>query len=101
MGRHLEAVETTITAAKNVLDGRHSALLELVRTLARQMDVAGADPSTRLSAAYLSALKDLGRVVASVAPVTGHRGLDELRRGRQTKKVPRQPDGMASRDRQR
>ncbi|MBT2566570.1 hypothetical protein J7I84_08700 [Arthrobacter sp. ISL-85] len=65
MDAHLAAVEASITAAADALNGRHAALLQLVRTLARQMDAAGADPSTRLSAAYLSALKDLGRVIAA------------------------------------
>lgn len=65
MSTHLEAVEATICAASTVLGGRQAALLQLVRTLAQQMDTAGPDPSTRLSAAYLSALKDLGRVLAT------------------------------------
>lgn len=79
MGKHLDAVEATITAAGSILNGRHTALLELVRTLAGQMDAAGADPSTRLSAAYLSTLKDLGRVMATAAPAKGGKGLDEVR----------------------
>lgn len=66
MGTHLEAVEVSVTAAGSALDGRHAALLQLVRTLARQMDSAGGEPSTRLSAAYLSVLKDIGRAVAAV-----------------------------------
>lgn len=84
MGNHLDAVEATITAAGNVLDGRHTALLELVRTLAGQMDTAGADPSTRLSTAYLSTLKDLGRVTATPAPARKTKGLAELRQRRET-----------------
>mgnify|MGYP006903491817 CR=1 FL=1 len=40
-------------------DDRSAATIELARTLARQMDDALPEPSTRLSAAYLSVLKDL------------------------------------------
>ena len=51
-----------------MIDSRHSALVELRRSPAAQMDAAELEaeggPSTRLSAAYLSALKDLGRVLA-------------------------------------
>ncbi|MDQ0633346.1 hypothetical protein QFZ40_001255 [Arthrobacter pascens] len=79
MSKHLDAVEATITAAGSILNGRHTALVELVRTLAGQMDAAGADPSTRLSAAYLSTLKDLGRVMATATPTKGSNSLDELR----------------------
>lgn len=82
MGKHQDAVEATITAAAGAIDGRHTALLELVRTLAGQMDQAGADPSTRLSAAYLSTLKDLGRITATPARARGRSSLDELRQRR-------------------
>lgn len=59
-------MERTITAGAGILTDRHAALLALCRELAGQMDDAGyeAGPSTRLSAAYLSALKDLGRALA-------------------------------------
>lgn len=83
MTTHLEAVEATITAAGTIMDGRHTALIQLVRTLAGQMDAAGADPSTRLSAAYLSTLKDLGRVMAVRAPGKPGNSLDELRQRRE------------------
>lgn len=84
MGKHQDAVEATITAAAGAIDGRHTALVELVRTLAGQMDQAGADPSTRLSAAYLSTLKDLGRVTVALAPVRKGNSLEKLRQQRTT-----------------
>lgn len=68
MTTYLEAVEATITAACTILNGRHTALLQLVRPLVGQMDVA-----------YLSTLKDLGRVMAVSVPTQGGKGLDELR----------------------
>ena len=72
MDTHLEALERTVVAGAGLLTDRHAALLALCRALAGQMDSAAYDddggPSTRLSAAYLSALKDLGRALA-VPPV--------------------------------
>jgi hypothetical protein len=64
-----EALERTIRAGGEVLNDRHSALVALSRELARQMDDTGlaGGPSTRLSAACLSALKDLGRVLGATA----------------------------------
>lgn len=61
-----EALERTIAAGAGTLTDKHAALLALCRELAGQMDDAGTDggPSTRLIAAYLSALKDLGRALA-------------------------------------
>lgn len=61
-----KALERTIAAGAAVLTDRHAALLALCRELAGQMDDTASDtgPSTRLIAAYLSALKDLGRALA-------------------------------------
>lgn len=80
MDSQSEALERSIKAGAGVLTAKHAALLELCRTLARQVDDAGPDgPSTRLAAAYLSALKDLGRVLAtSEQPVAGGK-LSQLR----------------------
>ncbi len=58
-----EAVETALTAAGSKLGPTDQPLIHLLRTLADQMDAAGPNPSTRLSAAYLSALKDLRRAL--------------------------------------
>lgn len=67
-----DALEATIAAGAGILTDKHAALLALCRQLADQMDGAAYDddggPSTRLAAAYLSALKDLGRALA-VKPV--------------------------------
>ncbi len=62
--RHLLAVNKAIKAGAGVFSDEHEPYLELLSTLARQMDDAGGDPSTRLSAAYLSALKDLQKIFA-------------------------------------
>lgn len=61
--KHLAAARSAVKDAG--LDGvpRHAPLVELCYTLAGQMDSAGGEPSTRLTAAYLSALKDLRRAV--------------------------------------
>ncbi len=77
---HRDAVERSI--ATGALTDAHAALLELVRTLADQVDAAGPDgPSSRLAAAYLSALKDLTRALnGERKPTTGGK-LAELRRG--------------------
>jgi hypothetical protein len=66
MDTQREALERTIKAGAGILSDKHAALVALCRELAGQMDDAGYDvgPSTRLSAAYLSALKDLGRALA-------------------------------------
>jgi hypothetical protein len=42
---------------------QHEALVGLCELLAEQIDEAGAKASNRLTAAYLSALKDLGRIL--------------------------------------
>jgi excisionase family DNA binding protein len=55
---HRTAVEKAIAAAELGDSGRFAPLVELLRTLADQMDQAGGEASTRLAAAYLSALKD-------------------------------------------
>ncbi|PWG63846.1 hypothetical protein [Bifidobacterium callitrichidarum] len=58
---HIRAVNRTIKALGLDADDRYNAIVEVSRTLARQMDTAGTEPSTRLVAAYLSALKDINR----------------------------------------
>lgn len=64
-----EALEDAIAAAGDKIKPEHSAIVALCRLLAGQMDRAVADsedgPSSRLSAAYLSALINLNRVIAA------------------------------------
>ncbi len=65
MGTHRQAVERAIEGGRRCLTEANEPLLELCRTLAVQVDEAGEDgPSSRLAAAYLSALKDLSRALA-------------------------------------
>jgi hypothetical protein len=73
MSTHSQAVDKAIAAGTGTLTDAHAPLLELCRTLARQMDATD-DPSTRLTAAYLSALKDLGRLLATSTQKRGAGG---------------------------
>lgn len=60
MDTQSKAIERTITAGAGILTEQHEALLALCRELAHRMDSAGQEgPSTRLGAAYLSALNDI------------------------------------------
>jgi hypothetical protein len=43
------------------------------------MDAAGMEPSTRLTAAYLSALKDLNRAINATPAQTGPNKLEAMR----------------------
>jgi hypothetical protein len=87
IGRHTEAVRAAVKAGEGTLSPVHEPLVALVTVLAEQMDAAGGEASTRLSAAYLSALKDLGRALATVGRSPGRDALDELRarRGQRTR----------------
>lgn len=97
---HRDALERTITGGAAVLaDDQHAALVALCRSLADQMDDAERNdgPSTRLVAAYLSALKDVRRVLAEQRPSGGPTGkLSVLRaelpgKGRAPKRSTRRP----------
>lgn len=66
--RHSRAVQAAVKAGGGVLTDVHQPLIILCEELAAQMDAADGESSTRLSAAYLSALKDLGRALANVRP---------------------------------
>lgn len=81
MDGHQEALERTIAAGTGVLTEKHAALVALCRDLAQQMDATTPDigPTTRLSAAYLSALKDLGRALAVKGDTRNRGKLAELR----------------------
>lgn len=70
-----EALEETLASDARYAEKQHSALVSLCRLLALQIDAADAEATNRLTAAYLSALKDLGRIrdgkpVAPAAPKT-------------------------------
>lgn len=57
-GRHLLAVEKAVRDAN--LEDVDPPLVELARTLARQMDAAGAEgPGTRLAGTYLTTVRSL------------------------------------------
>ncbi len=76
---HSAAVAKALHESRLATMPAHAPLIELCRTLAAQMDAAGAEPSTRLTAAYLSALKDLRRATLEL-PAERPRGkLAELR----------------------
>jgi hypothetical protein len=79
---HILAVNRAIKAAK--LPETADALVETYRELARQMDAARGNPSTRLSMAYLSAGREFQRVLRTTADVKrGPNPFDELRKRRE------------------
>ena len=66
MGAHVEAVEQSIAAAG--LGPVDAPLVQLVRTLAAQMDAAGSvGPGTRLVGSYLTAVRTLTARAAAAA----------------------------------
>lgn len=67
LGPHRSALEETVVGSPALTEKRHAAIVQLARTLADQIDAAGPEVSTRLSAAYLSSLKDLRRAVEGSA----------------------------------
>jgi hypothetical protein len=75
---NVDAVEEAIESAGTGIPAAYGPLVELVLALARQMDTSGAEgPSARLAAAYLSALKDFGKI-AVAAPSGSARPQDPL-----------------------
>lgn len=80
---HIRTLNKTLTALGMDGDPKYCALIELARTLARQMDAAMPEPGTRLSAAYLSAVRNLMRIAPGDAKPGGHGDLaaltDEMR----------------------
>lgn len=73
---NIRSLNKTLRALGIEGDCRYAATIELARTLARQMDESLPEPSTRLSAAYLSVLKDLLKAV----PAASNDGTDLERR---------------------
>lgn len=65
-----EALEKTLASDKRLASDKHAALVSLCRITADQVDAAGAEVSSRLIASYLSALKDLERVMGGRTPGT-------------------------------
>lgn len=88
MGPNELALEATIEASQDILNDRHAALLSLCRLLAKQVDEGGAGVSTRLTAAYLSALKDLSRIIQGAAPRPAMNELARIRASRGLSSVP-------------
>ena len=67
---NITAFEKAIKAAWPSVPVVYLPLLQLIRALAHQVDASGAEgPSARLSASYLSALKDFARAVVATPPV--------------------------------
>lgn len=65
-----EAFEVTFKSDRRLADPKHAALIALCRLLSDQIDSSGAEATNRLTAAYLSALKDVERVMAGRTPGT-------------------------------
>jgi hypothetical protein len=60
---HRTALEATLASSAILARPEHAALIELARTLAGELD--GPHPTARATTAYLSVLKDVGRVIAA------------------------------------
>jgi|GEM_PF-4700360 len=72
----VDALEVTIGSDSRFSIPQNAALVSLCRLLAWQIDDAGDGASSRITAAYLSALKDLAKVTTTGAavPTTGSGG---------------------------
>ena len=64
------AFEVTFKSDQRLAAPKHAALIALCRLLADQIDGSGAEATNRLTAAYLSALKDVERVMGGKTPGT-------------------------------
>jgi len=85
---HLPAVEAAVAEAGG-LTAADMPLVQLVRVLARQVDAAGsAGPSTRLAAAYLTAVRTL---MARLGPPVGAEGSPKLAQLRAAVRVRSEP----------
>ena len=82
---HEAAVDAAIGAARG-LTPADEPLIQLARTLARQVDAAGPDgPGTRLSAAYLTAIRTL---TARLGPLVNGAGSSKLAQLRALRDAP-------------
>lgn len=59
------ALEVTLSSDARLSQPRAAALVALCRVSANEVDKAGSEVSSRLIASYLSALKDIERLLAS------------------------------------
>jgi hypothetical protein len=85
---HIRAVNRALKSAGAALTPTEDPLAETLRVLARQMDDAGGNPSTRLSMAYLSAQRDLARLLATERkPARGPNRLQLLRDEREKRQA--------------
>lgn len=75
-GENRSSLEATIKANPALSLDANAAIVQLSRTLADQVDDAGPEVSSRVSAAYLSALKDLRRAVGQ--PVASRSSLHSV-----------------------
>lgn len=81
--KHLNAVESAVAACAHGLTEADGPLLELARTLARQMDAAGAEgPGTRLAGTYLTTVRTLNARLGGVRRPAPTTNLARLRAGR-------------------
>ena len=90
---HLTAVETAIAASRG-LSPADEPLLQLARTLARQVDAAGPDgPGTRLASCYLTTVRTLVARLGPLVDTGGPSKLAELRavHHRQSPRLKRRP----------
>lgn len=62
------AFEVTFKSDKRLAADKNAALVALCRLLSDQIDGSGAEATNRLTAAYLSALKDIERALADRSP---------------------------------
>jgi hypothetical protein len=72
-----ERLKRTLASDPRFQAQQHEALVGLCELLAEQIDDAGATASNRLTAAYLSALKDLGRILTDSRGGRSHDDSDE------------------------
>lgn len=82
-----DSLERTLACRSGLSEARYAALVDLCRLLARQIDDAGDDAPTRLTAAYLSSLKDLQRVIAATTMPRRPSKLAEMRQQRDAQRV--------------
>lgn len=69
------AFEKTFESDARLATDKHAALVALCRLLSDQIDESGGEATNRLTAAYLSALKDIDRAMADRTPAgTGGAG---------------------------
>lgn len=86
--KHLRAINRAIRGAGETLGDTEQGLIETLRTLARQMDAAGENPSTRLTTAYLSAQRDMARLLSTERkPQRGPNRLAQLRAERERRQA--------------